>query len=165
LTRASWAPPGPWSAIQRAATAAFFASGVLGSDAPERLFYAAMAREVFLEFAEASRGRSFVDGLDPNVFSTSAEMIAVTFDARPYVERKLAALTAHRSAFGVTTDILKNPPPPVAQMLRAFLPIFEREVLVLGGTRGAVRRWPLDDFFDGLETADLRAVGAPAVAR
>ena len=149
-------------AIHRAATAAFFASGVLGSDAPERLFYAAMLREVFLKFADASRGRGFTDGLDPDVFSTPAEMIAVTFDARPYLERKLSALIAHQSAFGLTADTLKNPPPPAAHMLRAFRPILEREVFVLGGTRGPVRRWPLDDLFDGLETAGLRAIDAAA---
>src|SRR5512144_3202453 len=55
-------------AIHRAATAAFFASGGLGSEAPERLFYGAMLREVFLEFAAASRGRGFLDGLDPDLF-------------------------------------------------------------------------------------------------
>ncbi len=142
-------------AIHRAATAAFFTSGVLGGEAPERLFYAAMLREVFLEFADASRGRGFIDGLDPDVFSMSPEMVAVTFDARPYLERKLCALTAHQSAFGVTADMLKNPPPPVAAMLRAFQPVFEREVFVLGGARGSVARWPLADFFDGLETAEL----------
>jgi hypothetical protein len=42
-----------------------------------------MLREVFLGFADASRGRGFIDGLDPDVFSTSAAMVAVTFDARP----------------------------------------------------------------------------------
>jgi hypothetical protein len=35
-------------------------------------------------------------------------------------------------------------------------------VFVLGGTRATVPRWPLEDFFDGLETADLGAVGAAA---
>ena len=45
-------------------------------------------------------------------------------------------------------------------MLRAFRPVLEREVFVLGGARGPVRRWPLDDFFDGLETADLTEIGA-----
>jgi LmbE family N-acetylglucosaminyl deacetylase len=147
-------------AIHRATTAAFFSSGVLGAEAPERLFYSAMLREVFLEFADASRGRGFLDGLDPDVFSTSPEMAAVTFDARPYVERKLSALTAHQSAFGVTADMLKNPPPPVVGMLRAFGPVFEREVFVLGGARGPVPRWPLDGFFDGLETADLNEIAA-----
>lgn len=142
-------------AIHRATTAAFFASGGLGREAPERLFYAAMLREVFLGFADASRGRGFTDGLDPDVFSTAADMVAVTFDARPYLERKLWALTAHQSAFGVTADTLKNPPPAAAHMLRAFRPVLEREVFVLGGTRGPVRRWPLEHFFDGLETAEL----------
>jgi N-acetyl-1-D-myo-inositol-2-amino-2-deoxy-alpha-D-glucopyranoside deacetylase len=151
-------------AIHRATTAAFFASGVLGAEAPERLFYTAMLREVFLGFADASRGRGFIDGLDPDVFSTSAQMVAVTFDARPYLERKLSALTAHQSAFGVTADVLKNPPPPAAHMLGAFRPVLEREVFVLGGSRGPVRRWPLEDFFDGLETAELDAVKTAASA-
>jgi LmbE family N-acetylglucosaminyl deacetylase len=151
-------------AIHRATTAAFFASGGLGSEAPERLFYAAMLREVFLGLANASRGRGIIDGLDPDVFSTSSEMVAVTFDARPYLERKLLALTAHQSAFGVTADTLKNPPPPAAHMLRAFRPVLEREVFVLGGTRGPVRRWPLEDFFDGLETADLDEINTAASA-
>jgi N-acetyl-1-D-myo-inositol-2-amino-2-deoxy-alpha-D-glucopyranoside deacetylase len=149
-------------AIHRATTAAFFASGVLGAEAPERLFYAAMLRDVFLRFADASRGRGFVDGLDPDVFSTPAAMVAVTFDARPYLERKLSALTAHQSAFGVTADMVKNPPLSAVHMLRAFRPILEREVFVLGGARGPVRQWPLDDFFDGLETADLTEVGTGA---
>src|SRR5262249_9729013 len=56
-------------AIHRATTAAFFASGVLGAEAPERLFYVAMRRDVFQGLAEASRGRGIVDGLDPDIFS------------------------------------------------------------------------------------------------
>jgi N-acetyl-1-D-myo-inositol-2-amino-2-deoxy-alpha-D-glucopyranoside deacetylase len=151
-------------AIHRATTAAFFASGGLGADAPERLFYAAMLREVFLGLADASRGRGFTDGLDPEVFSTSVDMVAVTFDARPYLERKLSALTAHQSAFGVTADTLKNPPLPAAQMLRAFRPVLEREVFVLGGTRGPVRRWPLEGFFDGLDAAELNEINTAASA-
>ena len=147
-------------AIHRATTAAFFASGVLGSEAPERLFYVSLLRDVFLGLADASRGRGFTDGLDPDVFSTSPGMVAVTFDARPYLERKLSALAAHQSAFGVTVDTLTNPPPPAAHMLRAFRPVLEREVFVLGGTRGPVRRWPLADFFDGLETAELNEIKA-----
>lgn len=151
-------------AIQRATTAAFFSSGVMGAEAPERLFYAAMLREVFQVFANASRGRGIIDGLDPDIFSTPPEMVAVTFDARPYLERKLSALAAHQSAFEVTPEVLKNPPPAAAHMLRAFRPVLEREVFVLGGTRGPVRRWPLDDFFEGLETADIKEIGAAVSA-
>jgi len=151
-------------AMHRATTAAFFASGVLGPEAPDRLFYTAMLREVFQGLADASRGRGIVDGLDADVFSTSPEMVAVTFDARPYLDRKLSALTAHQSAFGVTADMLKTPPPEAGHMLRAFRPVLEREVFVLGGTRGPVRRWPLDDFFEGLDTAELSEAGTAASA-
>jgi LmbE family N-acetylglucosaminyl deacetylase len=142
-------------AIHRATTAAFFTSGVIGSEAPERLFYASMLRDVFQTFAAASRGRGILDGLNPDFFSTTPEMVAVTFDARPYLDRKLSALTAHQSAFGVTPDMLSDPPPGVAQMLRALRPVLEREVFVLGGTRRPVPRWPLEDFFEGLENAQL----------
>lgn len=141
-------------AIQRATTAAFFSSGTMGHDAPERLFYATMQREVFQRLADASRGRGITDGLDPDVFATAPDMIAVSFDASPYLERKLFALTAHRSAFGVTPGMLSHPPPDVAPMLQAFRPVLEREVFVLGGARGVVPQWPLPDFFEGLETAD-----------
>jgi N-acetyl-1-D-myo-inositol-2-amino-2-deoxy-alpha-D-glucopyranoside deacetylase len=144
-------------AIQRATTAAFFSSSVMGSEAPERLFYATMLRDVFRGLADASRGRGIVDGLDPDVFAAAPEMIAVSFDASPYLERKFSALTAHRSAFGVTAEMLKNPPPGVGQMLQAFRPVLEREVFLLGGARGPVGRWPLPDFFDGLETAELQS--------
>src|SRR5262245_55998866 len=61
-------------AIQRATTAAFFSSSVMGSDAPDRLFYAAMRRDVFQALAAASRGRGIVDGLNPDLFSTAPEM-------------------------------------------------------------------------------------------
>lgn len=140
-------------AIQRATTAAFFSSGVLRDEAPERLFYATMLNDVFRVFAEASRGRGMIDGLDPDVFATAPEMIAVAFDASPYLDRKLFALTAHQSAFGVTPEMLDSPPPGVAQMLRAVRPVLQREVFVLGGARGPIPRWPLPDFFDGLEVA------------
>jgi len=142
-------------AIQRATTAAFFSSSVMGIEAPERLFYAAMLRDVFRTFAQASRGRGILDGLDPDIFAIAPEMIAASFDASAYLQRKLEAMTAHRSAFGLTLEILKNPPPFAARLLQAFRPVLEREVFMLGGVRGPVSRWPLDDFFDGLETAEF----------
>jgi LmbE family N-acetylglucosaminyl deacetylase len=140
-------------AISRATTAAFFSSGVLGDEAPERLFYGAMRSDVFRTLADASRGRGIVDGLDPDVFGVAPEMVALTFDARPYMDRKLAAMAAHRSAFGLTDEMLHNPPPTVAPMLNAFRPVMEREVFLLAGTRGPVTRWPLTDFFDGMEVS------------
>ena len=140
-------------AIQRATAAAFFSSGVLGSAAPERLFYATIERDVFRTFAEKSRGRGIIDGLDPDVFGTAAAMIAVSFDASFLLDRKFSALAAHRSAFGVTEEMLKSPPPGISQMLDAFRPVFEQEVFMLGGTRIPTLRWPLSDFFDGVQSA------------
>jgi N-acetyl-1-D-myo-inositol-2-amino-2-deoxy-alpha-D-glucopyranoside deacetylase len=96
-------------AVHRAATAAFFSSGAMGDGAPQRLFYASMGRDVFAGLAEASRGRGIIDGLDPDVFASAPGMIAVTFDARPYLARKFSALAAHRSAFGVTQEMLREP--------------------------------------------------------
>jgi LmbE family N-acetylglucosaminyl deacetylase len=78
-------------------------------------------------------------------------MIAVSFDATPLVHRKLLALAAHRSAFGLTEEMLSSPPPSAREMLDAFRPVFEREVFVLGGTRVPVLRWPLRGFFDGIQ--------------
>jgi LmbE family N-acetylglucosaminyl deacetylase len=150
-------------AISRATTAAFFSSGVMGQAAPRRLFYAAMLRDVFRTLAEVSRGRGILDGLDPDVFGCAPETVALTFDARPYLDRKLSALAAHQSAFGVTDEMLRNPPPAVAQMLSAFRPVMEREVFMLAGTCGAVARWPLLDFFDGLE-AELKRPSHSAVS-
>jgi N-acetyl-1-D-myo-inositol-2-amino-2-deoxy-alpha-D-glucopyranoside deacetylase len=142
-------------AIHRVTTAAFFSSGMMGDEAPERLFYGMMARDVFRAFAEASRGRGFIDGLDPDVFGAAPAMVAVSFDAEPYLRRKLTAIAAHRSQFGLTLEMLDDPPPGQAQMLRAFRPVLEREAFVLGGVRSPVRIWPLCDFFDGLESAEF----------
>jgi N-acetyl-1-D-myo-inositol-2-amino-2-deoxy-alpha-D-glucopyranoside deacetylase len=139
-------------AVQRATTAAFFSSGILGDTAPERLFYGTMQRDVFRVLSEKSRGRGITDGLDADVFGTAAEMIAVSFDATPLVHRKLMALAAHRSAFGVTEEMLSSPPPGAREMLDAFRPVLEREAFVLGGTRIPVTRWPLLDFFDGVQS-------------
>jgi LmbE family N-acetylglucosaminyl deacetylase len=139
-------------AVQRATTAAFFSSGTLGNNSPERLFYGTMQRDVFRVLSEKSRGRGITDGLDADVFGTAAEMIAVSFDATPLVHRKLLALAAHRSAFGVTEEMLSSPPPGARELLDAFRPVLEREVFVLGGTRIPVMRWPLRDFFDGVQS-------------
>jgi N-acetyl-1-D-myo-inositol-2-amino-2-deoxy-alpha-D-glucopyranoside deacetylase len=68
----------------------------------------------------------------------------------PYLDRKLSALAAHQSAFGITTEMLQNPVNGAAQLLNAFRPVFEREVYLLGGARGPIGQWPMRDFFAGL---------------
>lgn len=142
-------------AVHRAATAAFWSAGMMGDEAPARLFYAILRVDAFRKFAEASRGRGFVDDLDPDVFGAALPTIAYTFDARSHVDRKLSAMAAHRSAFGLTLEMLRNPPPPVEGMLRAFRPAFEREDFLLAGARGAVPCWPLPDLFADVPGAGL----------
>jgi N-acetyl-1-D-myo-inositol-2-amino-2-deoxy-alpha-D-glucopyranoside deacetylase len=126
-------------AVHRATTAAFFSSGVLGQTAPERLFYSAFTTTMYREHADRSKGWGVTDGLDPDVFAVSTELVAVSFDARPEMERKIAAFNAHRSAFGADHRIM-----------HAFLPIMEQEAFVLGGARRPIARWPLADLVDGL---------------
>lgn len=140
-------------AVHRATTAAFFSSGVMGDRAPERLFYGGLLRNAFVTLAERTRGRGIVDGLDPDLFSIMPGMVAVSFDAGRYLDRKFRALAAHRSAFGVTDEMIDNPPPGVRPMLDTFRPVLAHEVFMLGATRVPARTWPLTDFFDGLTTA------------
>jgi LmbE family N-acetylglucosaminyl deacetylase len=150
-------------AVQRATTAAFFSSSAMGAAAPERLFYGTMLCEVFRGLADRSRGRGITDGLDANVFAMAPAMIAVSFDAASFVPQKFLALAAHRSAFGVTEEMLSSPPAAIREMLDAFRPVFEREVFVLGGTRIPTRRWPLADFFDGVTSAEFDPVSSPII--
>ena len=141
-------------AVHRAATAAFFSSGgpdAAGGRAPARLFYSTFAVDVFREHAARTSGWGIVDGLDPEVFAVSASTAAVVFDARPVMDRKLAAFAAHQSAFGVSPEMLQDPPPEQARRLHAFAPIMEMEVFTLGAVRGPVPRWPLADVFDGID--------------
>ncbi len=140
-------------AVHRAATAAFYSSGAIApaDAAPERLFYSTFAVDVFREHAVRTQGWGIVDGLDPEVFAVSNEMVAVAFDARPLMDRKLAAFAAHQAAFGVSLEMLRDPPPEQARRLDAFAPIMEQEVFALGATRGPVPRWPLRDVFDGID--------------
>jgi LmbE family N-acetylglucosaminyl deacetylase len=137
-------------AVHRATTAAFFSSGTMGAAAPVRLFYSTFSADVFREHAARTRGWGIVDGLEADVFGVSDATIAVTFDARSIMDRKLSAFAAHQSAFGVSAEMLPEPPPEQAGRLHAFAPIMEREDFTLGATRGPVPRWPLDDLLDGL---------------
>jgi N-acetyl-1-D-myo-inositol-2-amino-2-deoxy-alpha-D-glucopyranoside deacetylase len=141
-------------AVHRAATAAFFSSGApggAGTAAPSRLFFSTFALDVFREHANRTSGWGIVDGLDPEMFAVSRETAAILFDARPVMDRKLAAFAAHQSAFGVSSAMLRQPPPEQARRLHAFAPIMEHELFTLGAVRGPVPRWPLSDVFDGVD--------------
>jgi N-acetyl-1-D-myo-inositol-2-amino-2-deoxy-alpha-D-glucopyranoside deacetylase len=139
-------------AVHRAATAAFFSSGVLGREAPVRLLYGASSHDAFRHFAETLRGRGVADGLDPDLFGIVPAMVALDFDAHPFASIKLAVLAAHRSQFGLTLDTVDHPPPGRPALIRqSFAPMLDREVYLLGGTRAAIPRWPLAGAFDGID--------------
>ncbi len=86
----------------------------------------------------------------------------MSFDATRDLDRKFSALAAHRSAFGVTDDMLADPQAAVRPMLEAFRAVLAREVFVLGATGVATPRWPLTDFFDGLDVPESQAHQAPS---
>jgi N-acetyl-1-D-myo-inositol-2-amino-2-deoxy-alpha-D-glucopyranoside deacetylase len=138
--------------VHRAVTAAFFASGTLDAGAPQRLLYGARGRAEFLQLADTLRGRGVTDGLDADLFGVTPGMVALAFDATPYLEQKRGALAAHRSQFGLTLENMDAPPPGrPADIMRAFGPLLERELYLLGATRTALPTWPLLDVFDSLE--------------
>ena len=121
-------------AVHRAATAAFYSSGIMRERAPSRLLYSTFGVEAYREHARRIQGSGITDGLDPEVFAVAPGTAAFVFDARPYWDRKVAVFNAHQSAFG--RDATK---------LAGFRPILEQEVFTLGGVRGVVPRWPLAD--------------------
>jgi LmbE family N-acetylglucosaminyl deacetylase len=138
--------------VHHATTAAFFAAGALGADAPVRLLYGATSGDAFRHFAETLRGRGVADGLDPDLFGMASSMVALDFDARPFATQKLAAFAAHRSQFGLTPETVNHPPPGRPALIRtAFAPLLDREVYLLGATRAAIPRWPLTDVFGGID--------------
>ena len=119
-------------AVHRAATAAFYSSGVMRERAPARLFYSTFGVDAYREHARRIAGSGITDGLDPEVFAVTPETAAFVFDARAHWDWKVAVFNAHQSAFGRD-----------AKKLEGFRPILEQEVFTLGGVRGAVPRWPL----------------------
>lgn len=127
--------------VYRATSAAFFSSGHL-PDAPRRLFYTALPLEMMREWIAQPAG-PMTPGMTPEVFGVSADTIALTFDAHAYSEQKMAALSAHGSQTGINSRIGQLPPEQKAAML-------ETESFALGGTRGAIKNYPLKGFFDGL---------------
>ena len=138
-------------AVHRATTAAFFSSGGLGADAPDRLLY----RRSPTQPIEPTR-RRVVAGASRTVLIRMSLLFARTPSRSPSTRRPiwiamLAAFAAHQSAFGVTTEMFSDPPPDAARILRAFRPIMEHAWFVLAGVRGAVPQFPLRDVFDGLE--------------
>ena len=146
-------------AVQRATTAAFFSSGTMGRTSHRSdCSTARCCATCFGVWPRRVAGAVSRTASTPTCSERRPEMVAVSFDARSLVHQKFMALAAHRSAFGVTEEMLSSPPPGAREMLDAFRPVFEREVFVLGGTRISTPHWPLRDLFDGIHSAELERV-------
>lgn len=127
--------------INRAATAAFFSTGVLPYGGPQRLYFTALD-------VEAARGLSRMgQNLDPEVYGVSESTIAVRMDVSPYRENKKAALAAHGTQMG--------PDSRLGQMTQEERDEMETRLLgsenfSIGGTRTPIKNWPLRGLFDGV---------------
>lgn len=128
--------------IHRAATAAFYSSGHLPKP-PERLFYTAMPSARLRQIQGS--GENIMAGLEPTLYGVSEGTIAVRMDIAAQRDKKRAALEAHGSQFSPAND------PGMASMESMLEDMLKEETFALGGVRGALPHWPLQDFFDGLE--------------
>lgn len=129
--------------IHRAATAAFYSSGILPHP-PRRLFYTAFTVERAAAMQKSGQ-RSVMEGLDPQVFGVSESTLALTLNVQEYLPQKLAAIRAHRSQFAPLTA--EGMPAERRAQMEGWMAV---ETFTLGGTRGPVPHWPLLDMFEGL---------------
>jgi N-acetyl-1-D-myo-inositol-2-amino-2-deoxy-alpha-D-glucopyranoside deacetylase len=132
-------------AVHRAATAAFYSSGWLGEDAPQRLFYTAITEERMRHFRENSP--SVAANLDTETYAVSDGTLAVRLDVSPYLDQKRSALLAHASQAGSNPARGGQMAPELELVLRE---VMRYETFSLGGTRGTVMDWPLPDLFSGI---------------
>ena len=126
----------------RAATAAYHASANLPRP-PERLFYSVMPEALI----ERLNGAGFKP-LEPQLYATPAASAAVTVEIGEHREAKRQALLAHATQSGPGSGIDRLYPELHAGTTS---PVFDLELYALAGARGPVPRWPLLDFFDGLQ--------------
>ncbi len=128
--------------VHRAATAAFFSSGHLPNP-PLRLFYSVFTTPQVQTLQRSGQAESILGGLDAQIFGVAENTVAVWMDVQAYLERKQAAIAAHRSQFAPRLQALRAGSQDPFAMLGL-------EAFALGGTRGPLPRWPLQDLFDGL---------------
>ncbi|MBB6098431.1 N-acetyl-1-D-myo-inositol-2-amino-2-deoxy-alpha-D-glucopyranoside deacetylase [Deinobacterium chartae] len=131
-------------AVHRAATAAFHSAGRF-PDPPRRLFYTAQTFEE-MQRLQTEGGLGVLAGLEPPTYGVSEDTIAARIDVAEFAARKRAGLRAHRSQTGPLSTLGTMPEAATA-------PLYARETFSLGGSRGPIPNWPLEDFFEGLEFA------------
>lgn len=131
--------------VHRAAAAAFYSSGYLPHP-PQRLFYSVFTIERATAMQQSGQADSILGGLDPKVFGVAENTLAVRMDVQSYLLQKRAAIAAHRSQFADRIQAM-NATLERQTLMEQMLSV---ETFALGGTRGPITRWPLQDLFDGL---------------
>ncbi len=125
-------------AVHRATSAAFFSTGHL-EGAPQRLFFAVTPSKTVEQVFSGERD------IDPLLYGVSDDTVALTLDVQAKLERKMAALAAHRSQMGPTSRMAQL----TSEARSKMDGFFEREAFALGGFRGPLSL-PLRGLFDGL---------------
>ncbi|MHA0035202.1 PIG-L deacetylase family protein [Deinococcus sp. PESE-13] len=134
--------------MHRATVAAFFSTGHLPSGGPQRLYYTAMTHQAAAQISRLGHDQS----LDPLVYGVSDSTLAVTMDVGAYAENKKAALAAHGTQMGETSLMGRLSPDERAALEERML---GKESFSIGGTRTAIREYPLRGLFDGVGVEGL----------
>ncbi len=128
--------------IHQAASAAFWSAGGVIKPAPRRLYYTVMASER-MRTLQAAREGSPLSAIDANLYGVSDDSFAAVLEVDEMVDKKRAAIAAHRSQVGPASSFAAMPDALWQETLRV-------ETFTLGGLRGSFPEGPVDDLFVGL---------------
>ncbi len=135
--------------VHRATLAAFFSSGQF-QNAPQRLFYTVLTIDAVRLWVEQPGG-AITPGMTVETYGVSTQTVAVQFDIGVQLEKKMEALKAHGSQTGQNSRMGQMP----TEYRERFQQNMKLEHFALGGIRGAIERYPLRGFFDGLGFDEL----------
>lgn len=126
-------------AVYQATSAAFQFAGHLGAP-PRRLFLVARPL-TFMQRLAALPSGPWVN-TDPHLYAASGDVVAARLDARGQRPRVVAAARAHASQplSRLGDDLLDE----------VYGPALDWPTFALGGSRGPLPRWPVEDLFEGL---------------
>ncbi|GGK41909.1 PIG-L domain-containing protein [Deinococcus malanensis] len=125
----------------RAATAAFSSAGNRGHEV-QRLFYVVQTGEEMRRL-QGGQALGVLSGLAPQTYAVSDATIAARIDVHAHAGQKRAALHAHRTQTGPLSTLGNLSDEQIG-------PLLEQETFSLGGLRGPMARYPVEDLFEGV---------------
>ncbi|ACO47466.1 PIG-L deacetylase family protein [Deinococcus deserti] len=126
----------------RAATAAFTSAGIHGH-AVHRLFYVVQTGEEMRRL-QSGQALGVLSGLAPQTYAVCEATVAARIDVRAHAGQKRAALRSHRTQTGPLSTLGNLSDAQIG-------PLLEQETFSLGGLRGPLSRYPVEDLFEGLD--------------